>query len=156
MVQSSCIGPRQCAGIKGFTPRLPQAKGAKVQSDNDFRKKVPQRFLQEYLEVLAGAQAYQVSNLRNWDLLRSYAELQYKLNGGGHCSMCRAHVRHVIPAHVEKPDGSATDYSCLCTRCFEGERAMCERLTLQLGEARVEYRPRDYSKRALSVTDLPA
>ena len=125
-----------------------------MQGDNDFRKKVPQRFLQEYLEVLAGAQAYQVSNLRNWDLLRSYAELQYKLNGGGRCSLCRAHVRHVIPARVEKPDGSSTDYKCLCTRCFEGERAVCELLTLQLGEAKVEYRPRDYGKKALPITEI--
>lgn len=104
--------------------------------------------------MLAGAQAYQVSNLRNWDLLRSYAELQYKLNGGGRCSMCRAHVRHVIPAHVEKPDGSTADYACLCTRCFEGERATCERLILQMGEAKVEYRPRDYGKKALPITDI--
>ena len=98
-----------------------------MQGENDFRKKVPARFLQEYLEVLAGAQAYQVSNLRNWDLLRSYAELQYKLNGGGRCAICRAHVRHVIPAQVEQADGTAKDYSCLCTRCFEGERALSSR-----------------------------
>jgi hypothetical protein len=116
-------------------------------SEDEFRKKVPQRFLQEYLEVLAGAQAYQVSNLRNWDLLRSYAELQYKLNGGGHCGLCRAHVRHVIPARVERKDGSIKEFSCLCTRCFEGERASCEKLILQMGEAKVEYRPRDYGKK---------
>jgi hypothetical protein len=123
---------------------------------SQFRKKIPERFLQEYLEVLAGAQAYQVSNLRNWDLLRSYAELQFKLNGGGRCTMCRAHVRHVIPAHVAKPDGSSQDYACLCTRCFEGERAMCETLVLQMGEARVEYRPRHYGKQALPITEIPA
>ncbi|HUR36437.1 MAG TPA: hypothetical protein VM009_01385 [Terriglobales bacterium] len=103
--------------------------------------------MQEYLEVLAGAQAYQVSNLRNWDLLRSYAELQYKLNGGGRCGMCRAHVRHVIPARVEQADGSAMDFSCLCTRCFEGERARAERVVMQMGEAKVEYRPRNYGKK---------
>ncbi len=104
--------------------------------------------------MLAGAQAYQVSNLRNWDLLRSYAELQFKLNGGGHCGMCNAHVRHVIPAHVESPSGATSDYSCLCTRCFEGERAVCERLILQLGEARVEYRPRDYGKKVTQIEQL--
>lgn len=116
-------------------------------SENEFRKKVPQRFLQEYLEVLAGAQAYQVSNLRNWDLLRSYAELQYKLNGGGRCGMCRAHVRHVIPTRVEQEDGTAKEYTCLCTRCFEGERATAQRVILQMGEAKVEYRPRNYGKK---------
>lgn len=118
-----------------------------MSGENDFRKKVPARFLQEYLEVLAGAQAYQVSNLRNWDLLRSYAELQYKLNGGGRCAMCRAHVRHVIPAQVERADGTTQDYACLCTRCFEGERALARRVIMQMGEARVEYRPRDYGKK---------
>lgn len=127
-----------------------------MHDQDQFRKKIPERFLQEYLEVLAGAQAYQVSNLRNWDLLRSYAELRFKLNGGGRCAMCRAHVRHVIPAHVEMPDGSAQDHVCLCTRCFEGERAVCELLILQLGEARVEYRPRDYGKRALPITEIRA
>lgn len=124
-----------------------------MQGENDFRKKVPARFLQEYLEVLAGAQAYQVSNLRNWDLLRSYAELQYKLNGGGRCAMCRAHVRHVIPTHVEQADGTTQDYSCLCTRCFEGERAMAQRVIMQMGEARVEYRPRHYGKK-VPITKL--
>ncbi len=122
-------------------------------SDADFRKKVPQRFLQEYLEVLAGAENAQVAHLRNWDLLRSYAELQYKLHGGGRCGMCRAHVRHVIPAHVERPDGTATDYSCLCTRCFEGERATAIRVVMQMGEAKVEYRPRDYGKK-VQITEL--
>jgi hypothetical protein len=125
-----------------------------LEDSNDFRKRIPQRFLQEYLEVLAGAQAYQVSNLRNWDLLRSYAELQYKLNGGSRCQLCRAHVRHVIPTHVERPDGSGKDYSCLCTRCFEGERAQSERVVMQLGEARVEYRPRDYGKKVTQVEAL--
>ncbi|HUS20165.1 MAG TPA: hypothetical protein VMZ25_10995 [Terriglobales bacterium] len=115
--------------------------------DSQFRKKVPERFLQEYLEVLASAQNYQVATLRNWDLLRSYAELQYKLNGGGRCGLCRSHVRHVIPARVEQGDGSAREFTCLCTRCFEGERATAERIIMQMGEARVEYRPRDYGKK---------
>lgn len=122
-------------------------------NDSDFRKKVPQRFLQEYLEVLADAETAQVANLRNWELLRSYAELQYKLHGGGRCGMCRAHVRHVIPARVERTDGTATDYSCLCTRCFEGERATAARVIMQMGEAKVEYRPRDYGKK-VQITEL--
>lgn len=125
-----------------------------MHGENDFRKKIPQRFLQEYLEVLAAAQAYQVSNLRNWDLLRSYAELQYKLNGGGRCQMCRAHVRHVIPTHVTLPGGQVQDYSCLCTRCFEGERAVCDHIVLQLGEARVEYRPRHYGEHVTQIEQL--
>lgn len=126
----------------------------KVNDEKESRRRIPERFLQEYLEVLAGAQAYQVSNLRNWDLLRSYAELQYKLNGGGHCHLCHAHVRHVIPAQVQQADGSAQDYSCLCTRCFEGERATCALLVLQLGQAKVEYRPRDYGKKVTQIDHL--
>jgi hypothetical protein len=119
-----------------------------LQNDNDFRNnRMPQRFLQEYLEVLAGAEASQVTNLRNWDLLRSYAELQYKLHGGGRCGMCQAHVRHIIPVSVENADGTAKQYGCLCTRCFEGERATAQRVIMKMGEAKVEYRPRDYGKK---------
>jgi hypothetical protein len=115
--------------------------------DSQFRKKVPERYLQEYLEVLAGAHATQAANLRQWELLRSYAELLYKLHGGGRCGLCRSHVRHVIPARVEMADNSVKEYSCLCTRCFEGERALSERIVMQMGEAKVEYRPRNYGKK---------
>ncbi|HUQ50123.1 MAG TPA: hypothetical protein VM056_05355 [Terriglobales bacterium] len=114
-----------------------------METIHNFRRTVPERFLQEYLEAVAGAHAFQVSNLKNWDLLRSYAELQYKLNGGGHCGICNAHVRHVIPARVEMADHSVKEYSCLCTRCFEGERATSRKIVLHMGEAAVEYVPRE-------------
>ena len=101
----------------------------------------------EYLETVAQAQQFQVSNLRNWDLLRCYAELQFRLNGGSRCSMCRATVRHVIPVTVERVDGRVDAYDCLCTRCFEGERARSEKIIQQVGDARVEQRPREAQKK---------
>jgi hypothetical protein len=104
----------------------------------------------EYLETVAQAQQFQVSNLRNWDLLRCYAELQFRLNGGARCSMCRACVRHVIPVTVERVDGTTEAYDCLCTRCFEGERARNRKIIQQVGEARVEQTPREQSKKTTS------
>jgi hypothetical protein len=105
---------------------------------------VPARFIQEYLEVLTAANEFQTSNLRNWNLLSCYAELQFKLNGGSKCPLCRAAVRHVVPVIAENTDGSSQEYSCLCTRCFEAERAVHAKLIMQVGEARVEYTPRVY------------
>ena len=105
---------------------------------------VPARFIEEYLEVLTGAQEFQTSNLRNWSLLSCYAELQFKLNGGSKCPLCRSAVRHVVPVIAEREDGSTQEFPCLCTRCFEGERAVSKRLIQQVGEARVEYPPRVY------------
>lgn len=119
------------------------------------RNKLPAKFLQEYLETLASAQSFQISNVRNWNLLRCYAELHFKLNGGSKCAVCRAHVRHVIPAMAERPDGTKIEYSCLCTRCFEGERALSKVLVLSIGEAKVEYHPRDYGKVTMEAAKFP-
>jgi hypothetical protein len=100
----------------------------------------------EYLETVARAHEFQVSNLRNWDLLRCYAELQFRLNGGARCVLCNATVRHVIPVTAERADGSTDQYGCLCTRCYEGERARSKRMIMQVGEARVEQVPRQYNQ----------
>jgi hypothetical protein len=117
------------------------------------RRQIPAKFLQEYLENLVYAQSFQVSNVRHWTLIQCYAELQFKLNGGAKCPMCRAHVRHVVPVRVELQDGTVKDHSCLCTRCFEGERAVSKVITLHLGDAAVEHFPREYGSR---TTDLAA
>jgi hypothetical protein len=108
------------------------------------RKKISSRFLQEYLETLATAHKFRFSNMRNWNLLSCYAELQYKLNGGGRCHLCRAAVRHVVPVNAERENGTVDTYTCLCTRCFEGERARSHKMVLQIGDARVEYTPLVY------------
>jgi hypothetical protein len=113
---------------------------------NQAKRLITTQVLAEYLETVAQAHQFQVSNLRNWDLLRCYAELQFKLNGGSRCVMCRACVRHVVPVTAERADGSVDKYECLCTRCYEGERARSKRIILQVGEARVEQTPREYNR----------
>jgi hypothetical protein len=110
------------------------------------KKTISAQVFAEYLETVAQAHEFQVSNLRNWDLLRCYAELQFRLNGGSRCAMCRACVRHILPVTAEREDGSVDRFDCLCTRCFEGERARSKRIIMQVGEARVEQTPREYTK----------
>ena len=77
------------------------------ESENTKHRPVPAKLLQDYLETLVEAQSFQVSNLRNWTLIQCYAELQFKLNGGSKCPVCRAHVRHVVPVHVLKEEAAA-------------------------------------------------
>lgn len=105
-------------------------------------------YFQEYLEAVLQAQQFQVSNLRHWNVLQCYAEFQFRLNGGGKCAMCNATVRHVIPVTAERKDGHQDAFTCLCARCYEGERAASARMVMQIGEARVEEAPRVYGKRA--------
>ena len=111
--------------------------------------KISTQIIQEYLEMVFQAQQFQVSNLRHWNLLRCYAELQYRLNGGSHCSMCESTVRHVVPITVEMPDGERKQFDCLCTRCYEGERAQSKVIVMQLGEARIEQTPPEHSRRVM-------
>ena len=80
-------------------------------------------YFQEYLEAVLAAQQFQQSSVRTWTLLQCYAEFQFRLNGGGHCAICKATVRHIIPVTVCRESGQTDQYSCLCTRCYEGERA---------------------------------
>jgi len=103
---------------------------------------------QEYLEAVIAAQQFQQSNVRTWTLLQCYAEFQFRLNGGGHCAVCRATVRHVIPVTVCRATGEVDEYACLCTRCYEGERARSVKIIQKIGEARVEEEPRVYGKEA--------
>jgi hypothetical protein len=98
------------------------------------------------------AQSFQVSNLRNWSLIQCYAEFQYKLNGGAKCPQCRAHVRHVVPVRAEREDGTVQEFTCLCTRCFEAERATSKVVILQVGEALVRHYPRVYGAKTLELT----
>ncbi|MCU1284227.1 MAG: hypothetical protein JWO13_577 [Acidobacteriales bacterium] len=116
------------------------------------RGKITAKVLQEYLETMVHAQSFQVSNLRNWSLIQCYAEFQYKLNGGAKCPQCRAHVRHVVPVRAEHEDGTFQDFTCLCTRCFEAERAVSKVVILRLGEATVRHYPRVYGAKTLELT----
>jgi hypothetical protein len=123
---------------------------------DDFRKKLSAKLFQEVLETVARAQQSQVEGLRNADLLRCYAELQFRLNGSAHCSICRATVRHKVRVTVERSDGRVDQYECLCTRCYEGERAQSRKIVMQVGEARVEQGPRERSVNTIDFKEHAA
>lgn len=101
-------------------------------------KNVPENVVQEYLESLANTDDIHPSN-RLKKVLTSYAELRYRLNGGGRCKVCGASVRHIIPVRADHADGSKSEFGCLCTRCLEAERAISDRVTLTVGKAVLVY-----------------
>lgn len=94
--------------------------------------------LQDYLATLANGSA-EKDSVRQANLLFSFAELKYRMSGGGRCGVCRAHVRHVLPVEVEHEDGQLTKYTCLCTRCLVAEKVSARRVTLKIGNASVQY-----------------
>jgi len=102
------------------------------------------RALDEYLETLARGEDLPAKRKR--DLLVSYAELRYKVQGGSRCAVCNAPVRHVVPVYVERSNGKRIEYPCLCTRCLEAEKAVAHRVVLRIGQATIEYAAsgRDY------------
>ncbi len=93
--------------------------------------------LQEFLESITPPQ--QRLSKGQWKALMSYAEQKYRQQGGGRCSLCRAPVRHVLPIKAEHEDGSVRQYECLCTRCLEGEKGLCAKLSIQAGATTLEY-----------------
>ena len=95
--------------------------------------------MQDYLAALAQILALPDSRHKSIEILRAYAELRYRLVGGGHCSVCRAHVRHVLPITTERFDGETKDYDCLCTRCFEGERSVSRKISVRAGTSSIEF-----------------
>lgn len=101
-------------------------------------RSVTHRTVQEYLSALAEGSDENPS-ARHKKLLFSFAELQFKLTGGGRCSMCRAHVRHVVPVVAEREDGTTQTYDCLCTRCLEAEKVSARVVTLNIGDAVIRY-----------------
>jgi hypothetical protein len=105
------------------------------------QRQVPLWFLQEYLALIANADESLDAEERVRLLIFHHAELNYKLFGGGRCSLCNSAVRHIILVATER-NGRQTRHHCLCTRCLEGERAVSERVVLRLGRAAVEYKPR--------------
>lgn len=99
---------------------------------------MPHNVLQEYLEALAEGMRHGPTAHKQKALV-SYAELQYRLKGGGRCSVCRAAVRHRVPVQSEHLDGTIAEFACLCTRCLEAEKALSRRVELTVGNARIEY-----------------
>src|SRR5690348_13189888 len=102
-----------------------------------FSNHVPENVLQDYFESLADTNGQPDKRLAK--VLTSYAELRYRLNGGGKCTVCGASVRHIIPVKAEHADGTVASFTCLCTRCLEAERAISDRVTLTVGKAIVVY-----------------
>ncbi len=94
--------------------------------------------LQDYLATLAEGSG-EKGSVRQANLLFSFAELKYRMSGGGKCGVCRAHVRHVLPVEVEHDDGKLVQFPCLCTRCLVAEKASARRVTLKIGNASVHY-----------------
>lgn len=105
--------------------------------------------LQRFLELLAEAQALPPSEAGQWALLQSYAEVQFVLQGGRRCPVCNAHVRHVLPIIAEHKDGTTVEFPCLCTRCFEAERAVSRVMITHLGKIRIEHFPIAYGRKTL-------
>ena len=100
---------------------------------------LPPEALQEFLEAITEPE--ERLSKRQWKALTSYAELQYKMRGGGRCSICNSPVRHVLPVIAEHENGSTAQYECLCTRCLEGEKGLSKKLTIKVGETTLEYTP---------------
>jgi len=94
--------------------------------------------LQDYLATLANGSA-EKDSVRQANLLFSFAELKFRMSGGGKCAVCRASVRHVLPVEVEHEDGKRTNFACLCTRCLVAEKVSARRVTLKVGNACVHY-----------------
>jgi hypothetical protein len=132
------------SGMASFVESRLYNAAAPVKEPELKKRPIPAEFLQDYLQAVVDAQYFKVSNLRNWNLIQCYAELQFKLNGGTKCPVCRAHVRHIVPTQIQKADGTAKDYTCLCTRCFEAERATSKCVVMSMGDATVTYYPREY------------
>ena len=95
-----------------------------------------QTALEEYLAALETASKVVLAE-RKHDLLSAYAEFRYQSQGGTHCVLCRAHVRHEMIVEARREDGSTRRFTALCTRCLEGEKALSESVTLRVGP--VEY-----------------
>lgn len=102
------------------------------------RGAISHRELQQYLAELANG-SEQKDAVRQANLLFSFAELKFRIGGGGKCAVCRAHVRHVLPVEVERENGARVTYDCLCTRCLVAEKMQATRVTLRIGNACVEY-----------------
>lgn len=102
-----------------------------------FSDEIPRRVLQQFLEAVAEPEERGAT--RKEKILLSVAEVQYQLNGGGKCSLCRATVRHIIPVKAEHSDGTEKNFACLCHRCLTAERAVSDRVTLSGGKIKLEY-----------------
>lgn len=63
------------------------------------------------------------------DALLAIAEVDYRLNGGHKCSICRAPVRAAMRSVGIDDRGRTYNYKCLCRRCLESEKGYCRKMT---------------------------
>jgi len=103
-----------------------------------------QAALEEYLAALESASSLALPEKKRL-LLCAYAEFRYQVQGGTHCVLCRAHVRHSMTVEIRRTGGTTSEYAALCTRCLEGERALAESVTLRVGPVEYETTRRDES-----------
>ncbi|MBV9434945.1 MAG: hypothetical protein JOZ44_02775 [Acidobacteria bacterium] len=104
-------------------------------------RRLPTWLIEDYLEVLFGSEDLGPEE-RQREAIEHHAELNYRLNGGGRCGICRSHVRHVVQVSVQK-NRETQNYRCLCTRCLEGERSTADLVSLTLGKATITYQRRE-------------
>lgn len=97
------------------------------------------RDMHDYLEALSRCQKDRNDERARYDLMRAFAELQFCIHGGAKCSVCHAHVRHVLSITSERADGTRHDFDCLCNRCFESERAVAKQIAVSLGDATIYF-----------------
>jgi bacterioferritin-associated ferredoxin len=95
--------------------------------------------MHDYLEALSRCQKDQNDEHAKYDLMRAFAELQFCIHGGAKCSVCHAHVRHVLAITSERADGTRHNFDCLCNRCFESERAAAKKIAVSLGDATIYF-----------------
>ena len=109
--------------------------------------------MQDYLEALAGAATD--ATPAEHKLLFGYAELKYRMAGGGKCAMCRSHVRHVVPVFAKRDDGEQITYDCLCQRCLLGEIGLAAEVEMRIGDASVRYRREAEKPAPVTRTFIP-
>jgi hypothetical protein len=103
-------------------------------------RRLPSWLIEDYLAVLFDSEDME-SEERQREAMEHHAELNFRLNGGAKCGICRSHVRHVVQVTVRK-GRDIQNYRCLCTRCLEGERSGADMVALSLGRAVITYQPR--------------
>jgi hypothetical protein len=103
-------------------------------------RRLPAWLIEEYLAVLFGNEEMELE-VRKRHAIEHHAELNFRLSGGDKCGICKTHVRHVVQVSVKRSE-ETTAYTCLCTRCLQGERQTADLVALTLGHATVIFHPR--------------
>ena len=97
------------------------------------------RDMHDFLDALSRCEADRNDQKAKRDFVRAFAEFQFCMHGGSKCAICHAHVRHVLPVVSERADQVVREFECLCTRCFESERAVAKKLFVKLGDATLHF-----------------